>query len=98
QETLNAVLKELLAVDTIDCTACGYCLKSCPQNVKIPIGFDLLNNAKITGNKKFFKEQYTWQMSGGLASACIECGTCVSMCPQKINIPSELKKVTQYFE
>ena len=26
---------------------------------------------------------------------CVECGKCVKKCPQKINIPSELKKMKE---
>lgn len=31
------------------------------------------------------------------ASSCTECGNCVPMCPEMINIPEELKKVKKLF-
>ena len=33
-----------------------------------------------------------------LASQCINCGKCVTHCPQNIDIPAELKKVEKEFE
>ena len=37
-------------------------------------------------------------LNGARADACTECRTCVERCPQHIDIPEELKKVTALFE
>lgn len=36
--------------------------------------------------------------SGSYASKCVECGVCISKCPQHIDIPNELKTVTKEME
>ena len=34
----------------------------------------------------------------GIASDCVECGSCIEECPQQINIPEVLKNVKETFE
>ncbi len=95
-ETFRRVMK-------VPCTGCHYCMP-CPSNVDIPACFSSYNA------KYLFKQGFTSRMmylllqSGGagkaptLASQCVECGKCVEHCPQKIDIPAELKKVDKEFE
>jgi predicted aldo/keto reductase-like oxidoreductase len=32
------------------------------------------------------------------ADKCMNCGACLAKCPQKIDIPSEMAKVAEYFK
>ena len=32
------------------------------------------------------------------ATMCIDCGECLPKCPQKIEIPTELERMSEYFE
>lgn len=81
----------------IDCTVCSYCMP-CPQKVNIPTCFKEYNIAKILGDAKASSMQYFSLLNEeNYASSCIECGDCVPMCPQMINIPEELKKVKKLF-
>jgi predicted aldo/keto reductase-like oxidoreductase len=32
------------------------------------------------------------------ATMCINCGECLPKCPQKIEIPTELERMSEYFE
>ncbi len=80
------------------CTNCGYCMKGCPQGVKIPIIMGLLNLEAMTKNNKFTKDLYSWQAAEGRASNCVQCGMCEAMCPQQIKIIDNLKLAVEHFE
>lgn len=81
---------KLLAVP---CTACRYCIASCPKGLDIPLLLKYYNDAKIGGN---------WRLSGLLAIPrdkwpveCIACGECMSHCPQGIEIPNYLTEMAE---
>lgn len=89
----------------VPCTACNYCMP-CPSGVDIPGNFALLNNYSIDSgriNRFQIRRRYkamakkpdkvNQDKPNGRASMCVECGQCMSHCPQQINIPEELKKV-----
>ena len=81
---------------TVPCTGCAYCMP-CPAHVNIPKLFDLNNSGIMLDNPRNPRKSYLKQKSAGTdASQCVECGLCVSQCPQSINIPQQLKKVHEY--
>ena len=77
----------------IPCTECRYCMP-CPVGVQIPRIFGLYNQYKITGNYGHFRMVYDKMPEDEQASACVSCGACLKKCPQKINIPEQMKKIT----
>jgi Predicted oxidoreductases of the aldo/keto reductase family len=84
----------------VGCTACGYCLP-CPSNVAIPKVFAYFNEFHFTDDPK--AQQVARLFYAGImgddnpASSCTQCGLCVDMCPQHINIPREMSKATELF-
>ena len=82
----------------IPCTGCEYCVDGCPKGIPIPSYFSLYN-----GDKKFDSrpsiDKYS-ELAERLAPAdsCIECGQCEALCPQKLTIIEDLKKVAKHFE
>lgn len=78
------------------CTGCNYCMP-CPQEVNIPLNFEIMNYHRVYGITDYAKEQYgnigtlQW-MKGKKAEECIECGICEEKCPQKIQIRKQLKE------
>lgn len=85
----------------VGCTGCGYCLP-CPMNVQIPICFDFFNRLHMFGNEKEAKRMYSNFAGGGIAkrapgfaSQCVACGECLEKCPQGINIPDMLERVSE---
>jgi len=85
----------------VNCTACGYCMP-CPTGVNIPENFKFLNQYYLFDSdqsKRMIKMMFHKMLTGKeKASNCIECGKCLSHCPQKIDIPTKLKKVKEDLE
>lgn len=89
-KVIAAVQKELEKDNSIQCTACKYCVSGCPMDIAIP-GIFAVNN-KETGNWDGGRGAYRIATEGrGKASDCIECGQCEDACPQHLPIISLLK-------
>lgn len=89
----DRVCAEYRKMVRVDCTGCGYCMK-CPNGVNIPSNFAIYNDAFL------FKsvEQSSFMYQNFLppderASGCTDCLLCLEKCPQKIDIPKDLKEV-----
>jgi hypothetical protein len=97
---MAAVDEELKRFQTVAdslCTGCRYCMP-CPQGVGIFAVLGLANASRVYGLAHGAQEEYakfgkTWPYDGlKNATYCTECGECIGKCPQKIDIPEELKK------
>jgi predicted aldo/keto reductase-like oxidoreductase len=85
-DLIGKVRETLSSLSPIGCTACEYCLP-CPNGVNIPYLFHLYNRiavfddleGTITTYKTFVKEEER-------AENCIQCGECLSKCPQQLPI------------
>ena len=95
---LEGAVAELRKLAGIPCTACNYCVKGCPSNVRIPQTMELLNLEAMTGDHDFVKDLYSWQTAEGRPSSCVRCGLCETMCPQGIRIISELERAVELYE
>ncbi|WP_338095518.1 aldo/keto reductase [Methanorbis rubei] len=85
----------------IPCTACMYCVGTCPENIPIPKYFDLYNNKMQTIEMAYYPQQQyydNYTKTHGKASDCVECGACEEHCPQHLKIIDLLKDVAKEFE
>ena len=96
RKTLDLALKAYSKRLAVPCTSCRYCMP-CPVGVEIPKIFGIYNQYKISGNKWQFKNNYKAIPEDSRASECVNCKRCVKHCPQKIDIPEELKKIAKEF-
>ncbi|AIY87145.1 MULTISPECIES: aldo/keto reductase [unclassified Thermotoga] len=90
---IEEIRKTLESFAVINCTQCGYCMP-CPNGVDIPRNFRLYNETVMFEDWEGGRKTYKWlESQKSAASFCVECGECLSKCPQKLDIPNLLKKV-----
>ena len=108
---LENVADKLVALQTIPCNDCKYCMP-CPYGIDIPAIFVHYNKCIKEGNlvrdekdndykraRKAFLVGYDYSVPKlRQANHCIGCGHCVRHCPQRIEIPKELAKIDEFVE
>lgn len=99
-DAVEAVAELLKNAPTIPCTGCKYCMENCPMNVGIPtILRSAYNHYKSYENIDVAKARYKdFLGKSAPASACIACGSCEQVCPQKLPIIELLKESAELFE
>lgn len=96
KKILEEVKEKYKELKNIPCTGCNYCMP-CPFGVNIPKCFYEYNMDKLSGSENA-SIQYKYHLNEDRkAHNCTKCEKCVSVCPQAINIPEELKKVENHF-
>ena len=99
QALLGKAADMLRAAGTVPCTGCKYCVEGCPAEINIPAILDLLNEYARFGSLESAKRSYGFRTRGkGLASACVNCGQCLNVCPQHIESAVYMEKAAELFE
>jgi predicted aldo/keto reductase-like oxidoreductase len=83
------VEQNLRALQKVKCTGCRYCMP-CPFGVEIPDIFKGWNTKSIHSGSNWISGSHIDYES---AAKCVECGQCMTHCPQHIQIPDMLKSV-----
>lgn len=110
-ETLEEVTDILVNSNYIICTECQYCMP-CPYGLDIPGIFAHYNKCVSAGkilqsskdeNYRNARREFLIGYDRSVpqlrqASYCIECDECRPKCPQRINIPQEMRRVDTYAE
>jgi predicted aldo/keto reductase-like oxidoreductase len=79
----------------VPCTGCSYCTTKCPQGLDIPELLSLYNEAAYTEGGFIAPMRIESIDEDKRPSACIGCGACAKVCPQKIDIPGTLAKFNE---
>lgn len=105
------ISKQIVGYNTIPCNDCKYCMP-CPYGIDIPGIFVHYNKClsaenvvKSTADPNYEKARRAFLVGYDRsvpklrqADHCIGCGKCVSSCPQRIRIPDELHRISEYVE
>lgn len=108
---LEHVADEFAHYPAIPCTACQYCMP-CPYGLDIPGIFAFYNKSLSEGNiategtveqreyrraRKAFLTTYDKSIERmRQADHCINCGECLTHCPQSIQIPQKMRMIEDY--
>ena len=111
-EYLHAdIAHKIVGLENIPCNDCKYCMP-CPYGIDIPAIFVHYNKCKNEGTlprdvgDPDYREQrrkYLISLARAVEPArqpdhCIGCGQCESHCPQRIRIPRELQRLSEFVE
>ncbi len=110
-EFIEQTAEILSSYPTVDCNDCLYCMP-CPYGLDIPGIFSHYNKCVNEGDvvssrndDEYHKARRKYLISYDRAiptrrqaDRCISCGECVHHCPQGINIPDQLSRISQYIE
>ena len=93
KERLLAVGKRMTAKVSYPCTSCRYCTSKCPKELDIPELIDRYNEMLYNNTGMEFHSTMAMMSmpQEKRPSACIGCGKCAAVCPQRIDIPSVMK-------
>ena len=108
---LMEIAKNIYDLNTIPCNECDYCMP-CPYGINIPAILSHYNKCIKEGTLPRGKQSPDYESDRRAflvgydrsvpklrqANHCIGCGKCNHHCPQKIDIPKELRKIDQFVE
>ena len=108
---LQEVADRMIKYDTIPCNACDYCMP-CPYGIDIPgcilhynkcLNEDFVLKSIRDKNYREARRAYLVGYDRSVprlrqASHCTGCGQCMPHCPQRIDIPGELRRIDAYVE
>ncbi len=83
---------------SIPCTGCAYCVEGCPSKINIPGVLSAMNRKIVYSDPNAVTSYKFATGNGALASDCIACGLCESVCPQLIPIVNELNTIADVFD
>ena len=99
QNIIKEVRDILIGNPIVGCTACRYCCDGCPQGIKIPDIFSLVNTVRMYNEGWRAKNFYNANIvPSARASDCIGCGQCEEVCPQHLEIIDLLKEASEMFD
>ncbi|SBV90549.1 Oxidoreductase, aldo/keto reductase family [uncultured delta proteobacterium] len=81
----------------IPCTACRYCM-DCPSGVDIPRVFAVYNHYCVNKRWIQFNNNYKALQEEEQAHNCVACNVCVEQCPQKIDIPGQMRMIVEFVD
>ena len=91
QQILEKAREAFISDLGVPCSGCRYCCPECPEGLDIPLLIRGYNEFNISGKN--------WRVIG-LEDAkgpehCLQCGACMTHCPQHINIPEVMAKLKE---
>lgn len=110
-QLLDEIAKIYVNFPMIPCNSCQYCMP-CPYGLDIPGIFNHYNKCLNEGTIQEDRQSKDYQKARKAflvgydrsvpklrqANHCVGCNKCLSPCPQRINIPAEMRRIDTYVE
>ena len=99
--TLQQTATAYRSSGVIRCSGCRYCM-DCPSGVEIPRVFAAYNHCRNMPAEKpgliewVFRCGYLSLNEHERAHNCTDCGRCIELCPQRIDIPKHMKEIARF--
>lgn len=81
--------------NSLPCTGCRYCCDGCPMGLDIPRLISSYNEVRFSTGGTTISMYIDSLPEDKKPSACIGCGACAAVCPQKIDIPAAMAEFTE---
>ena len=96
-EKENAALLEIAEgmKKSVPCTSCRYCTKSCPKGIDIPFMMYLYNEYMYDEGNMEPSALISSVPADNRPEACLKCGECAKRCPQHIDIPVKMARLSE---
>ena len=79
----------------IPCTGCRYCCDECPQGIDVSKALKAKNEYLSFQNAAALNNYYRLLKPGERPQDCRCCGACARVCPQGIDVPTEMVKLAE---
>ena len=107
----NEIAEQIVDFKLIPCNDCKYCMP-CPYGIDIPGVFLHYNRCQNESQVPLSQQDPDYAKSRRAfligydrsvprmrqADHCVGCGKCVAECPQRIRIPQEMQRISEYTE
>ncbi len=80
--------------DRVPCTSCRYCCDGCPKGLDIPFLLSCFNEIRFSPNMNV-RMRIDALPEEKRPAACIGCGLCEKICPQKIGAPEAIRELSR---
>lgn len=94
-ELLFDVAHQMIAKNTLPCTACRYCTSHCPMELDIPSLIEYYNEHIYSGGGFLAPMAIGALPEQKRPAACLGCRACEAVCPQNIKISEMMQDFTQ---
>ena len=84
--------------DSVPCTACRYCTGGCPQRLDIPKLLSLYNDMRFSPGSINVSMTVDSLAESERPSACVSCGNCTRICPQKIDVSQAMRHFSELLD
>ena len=92
KQVLFGIAKDLL--NSVPCTACSYCVDTCPSKINIPEIIKIYNKHIFSGNP-IKNDEISHIPEENQPKSCISCRVCEGLCPQNIEISDIMTKFVE---
>ena len=95
-EFVQKAVEILNVTPSIPCTDCLYCIKQCPEKIRINGSLQHYNGYLLYKDLGSLKHiHYMMGLSGSMPRNCIKCGACEKVCPQHIEISDYMAVISE---